>query len=418
MALLSIVVLLSIPFIVGDQPQGAESLNPVDRLETVAINGDATKQAILLFMYGTFAVLLLTRERLRTLQFLGTPLILLLGWTFASAMWSVQPDVTLRRAVALSGSVGFALYLGLRFDLRQMLALLSWAAFAVLVASLTLAIIDPNLGLDFEGRLRGVTAHKNAIASFAALAFLVSLEGLRFHRESRLAFVRTVAVIVVSLACMGLARSTAVLPVLATAFAALAFGGFLRRASAEHFALLPLGACVGVLLAALAVGHSGEIAELLGKDPNISGRTLVWDFVRKMILAEPLIGYGYGAFWNGGNSPGAVFWSNTHLGVPHAHNGYLQLLLEEGFTALILILLAAATLVVRLTKLMRSTRQYVTAWPLGFLAFYLAANLSETWLWIGNELMPIVFVYLVVRTNLTYLALSRSRWPTGLGELA
>jgi hypothetical protein len=89
MALLSIVVLLSIPFIVGDQPQGAESLNPVDRLETVAPHGDATKQAILLLVYGMFAVLLLRRERLRALQFLGTPLILLLCWTFASPMWSV-----------------------------------------------------------------------------------------------------------------------------------------------------------------------------------------------------------------------------------------------------------------------------------------------------------------------------------------
>ena len=67
---------------------------------------------------------------------------------------------------------------------------------------------------------------------------------------------------------------------------------------------------------------------------------------------------------------------------------------------------------------MRRTRQYVTAWPLGFLAFDLVANLSETWLWIGNEIIPIVFVYLVVRTNLTYMALSCSRLPTGLGELA
>src|SRR6516162_11131503 len=70
-ALVGIVVLLSIPFIVGDQPQGAESLNPVDRLETVATHGDAAKQAILLLVYGTFAILLLCRERLRALQFLG-----------------------------------------------------------------------------------------------------------------------------------------------------------------------------------------------------------------------------------------------------------------------------------------------------------------------------------------------------------
>jgi len=120
----------------------------------------------------------------------------------------------------------------------------------------------------------------------------------------------------------------------------------------------------------------------------------------------------------GGYSPGAVFWTNTHLGVPHAHNGYLQLLLEAGSIALTLILLAAATLAVRLASLIRSTSEYSAPWPLGFLAFYLVANLSETWLWIGNELLPIIFVYLIVRTNLTHLSHSCGRQRAERGQLS
>jgi O-antigen ligase len=72
----------------------------------------------------------------------------------------------------------------------------------------------------------------------------------------------------------------------------------------------------------------------------------------------------------------AVFWSNTHLGVPHAHNGYLQLMLDTGTIGLLLFLLAAVIVVVRLTWLMRRTRRELSVWPLGFVTFFLVANLS------------------------------------------
>lgn len=402
-----IVVLVSMPFIVGGQAQGAESLNPVDILEAASTGGDAVKQAILLGMYCIFGALMLLRERLRRLLFLGVPLILLLGWTFASAAWSVQPEVTLRRAVALAGSVGFGLYLGLRLDVRQMISVLSWAALAVLVASLLLAAADPSLGLDFEGRLRGVTAHKNAIGSFAALAFLVGIGGLGASRGRRPTMLRHAVLVLLALLCMVLARSTAVGPVLVLALAALAVGAYCRSASKLELAFLPLAVCIAILLGVFAATHSGEIAEMLGKDSDISGRTEVWSFVKAMILAQPLIGYGFGAFWVGGNSPGAVFWANTHLGVPHAHNGYLQLLLEAGFIALALMAVAVAGVAARLIVLMRSAPRPLGVWPLGFLTFYLVANLSETWLWIGNELLPILFVFVVVRTNISYLTRSR-----------
>ena len=362
---IGIVILVSMPFIVGDQPVGAEALNPVEMLNTVSTAGDASKQAILLGMYAMFGAYLLICERLRRLLFLGLPLILLLCWTFASTSWSVQPEVTLRRTIALTGSVGFGLFLGLRLDLRQMISVLSWAALAVLVASLLLAIVNPSLGFDFEGRLRGVTAHKNAIGNFAALAFLVALGGLGASDGRRPVLLRHAALALLSLLCMVLARSTAVLPVLLAATSAIGLGIFCRQASGRDLALLPLAACVVVVLGAIAGEHLGEAAELLGKDPDISGRTLVWAFAKRMALAQPLVGYGFGAFWVGDNSPGAVFWANTHLGVPHSHNGYIQLLLETGSAALALILAAIALLAFRTIVLMRSEASPLSVWPLG-----------------------------------------------------
>jgi O-antigen ligase len=399
---LALVVFVSMPFIVGDQPQGAESLNPLDMLNTVSGAGDQLKQVILLGMYGAFAALLLAGEQPRALLFIGAPLLLLLVWTAASSAWSVNPDVTVRRCIALLGTVAMGLHFGLRFDLRRLLVTLCVAGVVVLGASLVLAVAAPSLGLDFEGRLRGVTAHKNGIGSFAAMVAMAGMGLFAGGPRARLSRALPIAALGLAAVCMAWAHSTSVIPVLALAFLALAFGRFLHRAGPGLIAWLPFAATVLLLGTALVYVNAGELAELLGKDPNMSGRTLVWAFAAKMIALRPVAGYGLGAFWVGADSPGAVFWATSHLAVPHAHNGYIQLMLELGGVGLALFATSLLVLGARLFWLIRHVGQPLAAWPLGFLAFYLVANMSESWLWIGNELLTAFFVAVLVRTNILY----------------
>lgn len=409
--LFALIVILSMPFVVGDQPQGADSLNPVDMLNTVSTGGDQNKQVILLGLYSGFTVLLLSRERLRAVLFLGYPLISLLAWTAASTAWSIDPSVTLRRSVALAETVVLGVYLGLRYDLRQLQRLICATAVVVLTASLILGVIAPPLGLDFEGRLRGVTSHKNEIASFAALALLASVGQWRDCRGSSSALPTKLLIrlmVPLSLICIALAHSTGIVPVLAAAIMCLVFGQVVCRASSAIITMLPLGISVLILAVSFAVSNSGAIAELLGKDSDISGRTLVWAYAEKMIQAKPVLGYGLGAFWTGGNSPGAVFWAITHLGVPHAHNGYLQLMLDVGIVGMALFLLAIGVLLCRLMWLIRTYKQPTDVWALGFLGLYLMTNFAETWLWIGNEILPVLFVAATVRSNLTVRLLACS----------
>src|SRR5262249_3357382 len=70
----------------------------------------------------------------------------------------------------------------------------------------------------------------------------------------------------------------------------------------------------------------------------------------------------------------------------------------------LLFLLAMVIVVVRLTWLVRHSRRELSVWPLSFVAFFMVANISETWLWLGNELLPLLFVYVVVRTNADFWA--------------
>jgi exopolysaccharide production protein ExoQ len=388
------------PLLIG-QPQGALSLNPVEYLENVSIEGDPKKQTILLGLYLGCVILLLSRTRPRTWLFLGTPLLLLIGWSVASVGWSVSPAVSLRRAIALLGTVAFGTYAGLRFDFRDMLRLMSYTAAIVLIGSLIVAVVMPALGLDYDGRLRGVFAHKNALGGYAALSFLVLVSVLLETKyRSKMVAISDGLLVVICIACMAFARSAAVIPVLMIALPLLLVGRIIRIGDFGVLALVPIVMIIAGIALAAAVYNSAAIAAILGKDPDISGRILVWDFAFRMILEHPWLGYGYEAFWVGEGSPGAVFWRLSHLGVPHAHNGYLQLTLDLGSIGLALFLIALIVVAVKLAWLLRFRRQPLTAWALGFLGFDLAANLSETLLWVGNELLSILFVYVVVRTNI------------------
>lgn len=76
---------------------------------------------------------------------------------------------------------------------------------------------------------------------------------------------------------------------------------------------------------------------------------------------------------------------------------YLQLALDVGLG---LFLIAVITVAVKLAWLLRNEKEPLLAWTAAFLAFDLVTSLSETWLWLGNELLPVLFIYVVVRTNI------------------
>ncbi len=409
LAFMSICVIIAEPFIVGDQPQGAASLNPVHMLATVSVDGDPSKQMLLLAVYTICAIALVVKERPRAWLFVGAPLGILLILTFSSALWSVNPEVTIRRAVALTGASIIGIYTGLRLPVRQLILLVFLATISILVFSLLLAIVSPLQGTDFEHRLRGVCSDKNHFAEVCALTLLTSLALTGMGRGSNYETALRVFGAVLSIVCMVMARSTAVIPVLGSALAMLALGHVLLRASPKVLAVIPFLAGVALLLLMIAIANSGEVAEFLGKDADISGRTLIWAFAFKHIAIRPFTGWGYSAFWVGGDSPGAVFWANVHLGVPHAHNGYIQLALDLGFLGVVLFAVGVVLVVSKLLWMMIYLRQPGTPWSFGFLTLYLVVNYSEALLWVGNEPLLLMFIAMVVRTNVDYRRISFDR---------
>ena len=93
--------------------------------------------------------------------------------------------------------------------------------------------------------------------------------------------------------------------------------------------------CTAILLllvpaVVLAMDQLGTIATMLGKDSTLTGRVDLWLLLPPYIMERPWFGHGLGAFWVLDSADVFSIWIAVDWQPPHAHNGWLDLLLELG----------------------------------------------------------------------------------------
>jgi exopolysaccharide production protein ExoQ len=79
------------------------------------------------------------------------------------------------------------------------------------------------------------------------------------------------------------------------------------------------------------------IAPLLGRDSQLTGRLDLWLILPSYIAERPWLGYGLGGFWVADSTNVALIWDAVGWTPPHAHDGWLDLLLELGIVGLALL---------------------------------------------------------------------------------
>src|SRR6266852_5005289 len=134
-----------------------------------------------LAVYAITLVLLSTRAK-EIFRLLARErwIVLLCGLAAASILWSVAPDVTFRRTVALFGTTAFGVYLASRYTVHDLLRLVGWVLTAAMVLSVFAALFFPIQGISPEdGTWRGIFVHKNALGRAMALTCLALLFWLR-----------------------------------------------------------------------------------------------------------------------------------------------------------------------------------------------------------------------------------------------
>jgi O-antigen ligase len=310
------------------QTIGASSA--IDRLiygEWDSKSGDKLTQ--LLNLAGIAAALALFVHGIRKFRHIDTGAWLLLSlavFLTVSTVWSIDPSFTARRGVLyivfVLGTIGMSKCFGGDGFIR----LFGNVLFLSAILSVVFFAISPETALMQGGELRGVFSHKSVLGQAMATGALLALYRIRVDRGRRaLGFVMLAVFVGVTIA----ARSMTSLLAIAAFCGVETVIALIRRGGAARYAGIAMG-LVFPLVLAVAVLFPDQLLEMLGKDPTLTGRSELWEFVSQAIAQRPLLGWGLLAFWSP-NNPAAAAISNA-LGwtVPQAHNGMLEMLLDVG----------------------------------------------------------------------------------------
>jgi O-antigen ligase len=108
-------------------------------------------------------------------------------------------------------------------------------------------------------------------------------------------------------------------------------GRIRRRAASVHLVMAML---VLFLIFGYFISGGTGLVQAMGRDPTLTGRTALWDDILRMRV-DPLFGAGFESFWLGTriDKLWAVYWWHPS----QAHNGYLEVFLNLGWTGVCLL---------------------------------------------------------------------------------
>jgi O-antigen ligase len=286
------------------------------------------------------------------LRSLNPFLLLFAALAVASIVWSIAPEVTVRRDIRLVTilAVCFAFCLT-GWHARRFQSVVRPVLTTVLLGSIAFGLLAPGLAIHQElapelvGAWRGLANHKNTFGAIAGIALVLWLQGW-LAGEMRLS--RALFGCALAGVCLWLSRSsTAAI----SALAAIVFLFLLLRSPRGAQAYLKYAVALAVVVlviyavAILRLIPGSDVllapVRLLGMDTTFTGRSEIWAIIVERFHLNPLLGVGYAAYWIGpvAQSPSYEFiWRMGSFYPGSAHNGYLDVANDLGWTGLVCLL--------------------------------------------------------------------------------
>ncbi len=313
----------------------------------------------------------------------------------ASTMWSIEPDITFRRTVALAFTTLFGLYLASRFSWRDLILLLAVVFGVLALASQFWIVAIPSRGImsvEFPGAWQGVFPQKNELGSMMSRGALVFGALLALYPDlRRRAWVWGGLTLCVFLVLMSTSK-TSLLALLSIPTVMISVA-LLRRDALSALAYVALVGLGATILGGLMIWNLGMFFELLGKDPTLTGRTDIWEALLRSISDKPWLGYGYDVFWRGEYGP--AYWVRvaTEWKVPSAHNGWLETALSIGVIGLAVAVVYVAAGAFAGFLSIWTRREALFALP--YVVLTLIFSVSESIILQRNNLAWVMFVAII-----------------------
>ena len=331
----------------------------------------------------------LLRERLT----LRVPISLVLFMVLAavSVLWSSAVDATARRSIGLAGTVLVGLVLAQRLRPVEILDAVRRAMLIIAVLSLLFYLSGDARAVDAtHDTMRGLVATKNTLGRVMGLGLLAAAATAFIDPRRTRRAVWSALPMVAALALTGSAGGGIIALLVLFALA----GAILWKASMGRLFMAGAGAlAIGAAVMVSPATTADDIAGLVGRDLTLTGRTDIWALSLEAFSQQPVLGYGYGAFWHeAGPVQGRRIVALLYWPVPNAHNGLLDVALDVGLAGVALAVLILGGLLVRGVLDARDGLTEVAVLRLSIGLLVLFSNLAESSFLQENAFLTIVFV--------------------------
>lgn len=384
---------------------------PLDRLDPADI-GDHAKGFFsglsLLFLYGTFFILFRGKGK----QILGNFLLLFkqpflglyLGLIAFSIFWSENPLVTAKATVGLIFFSMFAVHFARKFKWQELAEIFRWNSIYIAIFSIFSAKFATSIGLCDKGWCGGF-GHPIDLGYLMSIGFALWILQAISNPKYR---TRSICLSALCLIVMQFTNSAGALLVFATLTILVLTTSFLKRLNFSQafiffiFLLSSLGT-VSIWL----ISNLENFLQVFDKDVTLTGRIPLWTMLFQTKIQERLwFGFGYNAFWQrwlGNDSPAAgvvkVIIGDGRDWVAHAHNGYIDIILNIGLVGLVIFMVIFLINVTQTIRLIVNTKRPESFLPLIILTFVFMTNLSNSPIIIPS-FNWFLFVVATVRLNL------------------
>jgi exopolysaccharide production protein ExoQ len=115
------------------------------------------------------------------------------------------------------------------------------------------------------------------------------------------------------------------------------------------------------------------LVEAVGRDPNLTGRTDIWNDVLHLDV-NPLLGTGFESFWLGARAE--YFWQKYPFHPNQAHNGYIDTYLNLGYIGLGLLIILMFAGLLNIADAFKRNLPFATL-KLSFLLIAAVYNITE-----------------------------------------
>jgi exopolysaccharide production protein ExoQ len=367
---------------------GVLTIKPAQEISMSPIGGDKVDTLLNIISYLILFYLSLIYWKSFLYVVTRNPLqFLLLAIVLFSMLWSEDLRNGLTYARGLIRIYLIAIYLALRFTLKEQMRFIALALGLGASLSIFFSTFMPDYihkAPELEGMWTGIYGHKNELGYMMAWSTGVFLHlGFSVNRYRWLMWI----LCGISICLIILSRSTTSLTIVLTMVLLLPFFQFLKKTNYKlQIIMMSLGLMLLICFSLLLMNNVETLVGTSGKDLTLNGRSDLWEGVISQVWERPWFGYGYYGFWN---SAAATNLRITFQWASNSHNGFLDLLLDLGFFGFLVF--AAGFMrclfmaLSRITYLAKKPEDY---WPVQMLIIIIILNFTEarlltpSWNWL------------------------------------